>query len=106
MMTVTAAAARKACQIAEAEHKPKRLRVGVRGGGCSGLSYFYEFDTTLRKGDVVWEVEGLECVSDPKSLTFLEGCSLDFDSHLLKGGFRFVNPLAKRSCSCGESFAL
>lgn len=107
MVTVTPQAARKARSLAEQEGVPPVLRLGVRGGGCSGLSYFYVFEQPPKEGDTVWETEGLTICCDRKSLTFLEGCELDYEEgSLLKRGFRFRNPQAKRSCSCGESFAL
>ena len=106
MITVTQRAAEKAVKLAEKEGRPKVLRVGVRGGGCSGLSYFFEFDTEPREGDEVLEVHGLKVVCDRKSLTFIDGTELDYETNLLKSGFRFNNPMAKRSCSCGESFTV
>jgi iron-sulfur cluster assembly protein len=106
MITVTPQAAKKAISLAERDNIKPMLRLGVRGGGCSGLSYFYEFETTQKPNDHVWTVDALTVVCDPKSMTFLTGTVLDYDTHLLKGGFRFTNPQAARSCSCGESFAL
>ena len=106
MVIVTERAARKALSLADRAGKPARLRVGVRGGGCSGLSYFYDFDAEQREGDLEQDYFGLTVACDPKSLKFLEGTELDFDAHALRGGFRFSNPGAKRSCSCGESFAV
>lgn len=106
MITVTERAAEKAIKLAERDGKPKVLRVGVRGGGCSGMSYFFDFDDAPRADDKVWEVKGLTVVCDPKSLTLLEGTELDYDTNLLKGGFKFHNPQAKRSCGCGESFSM
>jgi iron-sulfur cluster assembly protein len=106
MITVTEKAAKKALNLAERDNAAKILRLGVRGGGCSGLTYFYEFDDKQRPDDHVWEVAGLTCVCDPKSMKLLDGTVLDYDTNLLKGGFRFTNPQAKRSCSCGESFTI
>lgn len=107
MVIVTPRAARKAHALAEQEGVPPVLRLGVRGGGCSGLSYFYVFEQPPRPGDEVWQVEGLQVCCDQKSLKFLDGCELDYEEgSLLKRGFRFRNPQAKRSCSCGESFSL
>lgn len=104
---VTERAAKKALSIARAEGVPAQLRLGVRGGGCSGLSYFFEFEKPPRDEDAVWDAYGLEVCIDPKSQPFLAGCILDFeDTGLLKRGFRFQNPNAKQSCSCGESFTL
>ncbi|HET6347137.1 MAG TPA: iron-sulfur cluster assembly accessory protein [Myxococcota bacterium] len=106
MITVTEKAAKKALSLAERDKRAAILRLGVRGGGCVGLTYFYEFDDKQRPDDHVWDVAGLTVVCDPKSMKILEGTVLDYDTNLLKGGFRFNNPQAKRACSCGESFTL
>jgi iron-sulfur cluster assembly protein len=106
MVTVTEKAANKAVSLAVRDNIPPTLRLGVRGGGCSGLTYFYEFETQQKASDHVWTVGGLTVLCDPKSMGLLAGTVLDYDSHLLKGGFRFTNPQAARSCSCGESFSL
>jgi iron-sulfur cluster assembly protein len=104
---VTERAAKKVVALAEKSGKPKILRVGVKGGGCSGLSYFWDFDSEQRADDISIEVMGLKVICDPKSLKYLEGASLDYeDRNLLKAGFKFTNPQAKRSCSCGESFSV
>lgn len=104
---VTEKAAQKALALAEREGVPAQLRLGVRGGGCSGLSYFFEFEKPPKPGDTVWDAFGLQVCIDAKSQKFLAGCILDFeDSGLLKRGFRFKNPNAKQSCSCGDSFTL
>ncbi|MEK7704879.1 MAG: iron-sulfur cluster assembly accessory protein [Myxococcota bacterium] len=105
MIKVTERAAAKALLLAAKEQKGKVLRVGVRGGGCSGLSYFLDFDDR-RDDDAVLQVGELTVVCDPKSLKYVDATELDYEASLLKGGFRFNNPLAKRSCSCGESFAV
>ena len=106
MITVTGKAAKKALALAAKDNIPAMLRLGVRGGGCVGLTYFYAFETVQKPTDHMWEVEGLTVVCDPKSMRLLTGTVLDYDTHLLKGGFRFTNPQAVRSCSCGESFTL
>lgn len=82
------------------------FRVGVRGGGCSGLTYMLEFDDAPRKGDQVIEQDGVRIFMDIKSQLFLAGSTLDYTRSLMDTGFKFVNPNAKRSCSCGESFAV
>ena len=82
------------------------LRVGVRGGGCSGLSYFLDFENEVRKGDHVLELDGVRIYLDIKSQLFLAGTTLDYTQSLMHSGFRFENPNAKRSCSCGESFTV
>ena len=106
MIIVTERAARKAKTLAEKEGVPPELRLGVQGGGCSGLSYFYAFDTQAKEGDTVWDVGGVTLRCDPKSLALLDGCQLDYETSILKSGFRFSNPKARASCSCGESFSL
>ncbi len=81
------------------------LRVGVVGGGCSGLSYTLAFDEEPKSSDTVFSVEDIKVFVDAKSFLFLNGMTLDYSSDLLNGGFRFVNPNAKRTCSCGSSFS-
>jgi iron-sulfur cluster assembly protein len=80
------------------------LRVGVRGGGCSGMSYFMDFDTSSRDGDTTLEVLGVKVVIDPKSLKLIDGTELDFVREGLNEGFKFHNPREKDRCGCGESF--
>ena len=106
MIQITERAAAKASEMAEKQGVPKILRVGIRGGGCSGFSYFLEFDDKPRDGDKTLEIKGLKVVVDPKSLLYLDGTEVDFVPSLLKGGFKFNNPNAKHSCSCGESFGV
>jgi len=81
------------------------LRVGVQGGGCSGLSYNLNFDTEVQPHDTSFEVDGLRVIVDEKSALYLAGTTLDFSTELVGGGFKFLNPNAKRSCGCGESFS-
>jgi iron-sulfur cluster assembly protein len=80
------------------------LRMGVKGGGCSGLSYNLEFDTDLGKHDKQFDVDGVKVVVDVKSYLYLNGTTLDWVNQGLTGGFTFVNPNAKSSCGCGTSF--
>jgi iron-sulfur cluster assembly protein len=80
------------------------LRMGVKGGGCSGLSYNLEFDTEVGKFDKQFEVDGVKVVVDAKSYLYLNGSMLDWVTQGLTGGFTFVNPNAKSSCGCGTSF--
>jgi iron-sulfur cluster assembly protein len=80
------------------------LRMGVKGGGCSGLSYNLEFDTELGKFDKQFEIDGVKVVVDAKSYLYLNGSTLDYVTQGLTGGFTFVNPNAKSSCGCGTSF--
>lgn len=106
MVSLTDRAVRKVLQLAEQEGVTKVLRVGVRGGGCSGLSYFMDFDDRALDGDEIIEYGSLKVVCDPKSLKFMDGTELDYETNLLARGFKFRNPRAKRSCSCGESFSV
>jgi iron-sulfur cluster assembly protein len=80
------------------------LRVGVKGGGCSGLSYTFGWERVPRLGDEVFEGYGAKIFVDRKSYTFLKGTTLDYDTALLTRGFVFHNPNAKQSCGCGSSF--
>jgi iron-sulfur cluster assembly protein len=81
------------------------LRMGVKGGGCSGLSYSLEFDTEMGKHDKTFEIDGVPVVVDAKSYLYLNGTTLDYVTEGLQGGFTFVNPQAKSSCGCGTSFS-
>jgi len=80
------------------------LRMGVKGGGCSGLSYSLEFDSELGPHDKKFEVDGVTMVCDAKSYLYLNGTTLDYVTQGLQGGFTFINPQAKSSCGCGTSF--
>lgn len=84
------------------------LRLGVRGGGCSGASYVIEFADKIRDRDRVFEFDGgaLKVVVDPKSLVYLRGSVLDYEVKLMSHGFKFQNPNEKKGCGCGESFSI
>lgn len=81
------------------------LRMGVKGGGCSGMSYVLEFDSELGPHDKEFLIDGLKVVCDKKSYLYLSGTTLDYVQQGLQGGFTFVNPNAKSSCGCGTSFS-
>ena len=81
------------------------VRIGVQGGGCSGLSYNLNFDTKTSEYDEVIEVDGVKLVVDAKSAIFLKGTTLDYVTALMGGGFKFINPNATSTCGCGESFS-
>ena len=81
------------------------LRLGVQGGGCSGLSYNIRFDSKPRERDRVYEFEGVKLFVDPKSFIYLHGMILDYEESLMKQGFNFVNPNSSKSCGCGSSFS-
>jgi len=83
------------------------LRVGVKGGGCSGLSYIMEFDDEITKFDEIVNLDGgLKVLIDKKSLLYLIGTTLDYSDGLNGKGFEWINPQASRVCGCGESFSL
>ncbi|HEY9837577.1 MAG TPA: iron-sulfur cluster assembly accessory protein [Vampirovibrionales bacterium] len=84
------------------------LRVGVRGGGCSGMSYTMDFEQieNIQPNDEVFEYEeGFKVVCDPKSLLYIYGMALDYSNALIGGGFQFTNPNATQTCGCGKSFS-
>ena len=82
------------------------IRVSVKGGGCSGLSYNLDFDNELKPGDQEFINDGIRVICDLKSFLYLAGTELDFADGLNGKGFNFVNPNASRTCGCGESFAV
>ena len=83
------------------------LRVGVKGGGCSGLSYTFAWEPTPRENDHIFEgLEGAKVFIDPKSYRFIDGTTLDYDTSLVSKGFTFENPNAKGTCGCGTSFSV
>jgi iron-sulfur cluster assembly protein len=81
------------------------LRLGVLGGGCSGLSYQFKFDPKPRPTDTVLTFDDVQVFIDPKSLVFLDGMTLDWKDSIMQSGFVFENPHAKKSCGCGTSFS-
>ena len=82
------------------------LRLGVRGGGCSGASYVIEFADKIRDRDQRFEFDGVTVVVDPKSMVYLRGSVLDYEVKLMSHGFKFQNPNEKKGCGCGESFGI
>ncbi len=108
MVTVTDKAKDKIIALREEEGKSgnSHIRVGVQGGGCSGLMYNLEFDSEERANDMVFEDKGIRIVVDKKSILYLAGTVLDFSDGLNGKGFQFLNPNASRTCGCGESFAV
>lgn len=81
------------------------LRLGVLGGGCSGLSYNIRFDTQPRERDRVYQFDDVRVFVDPKSFIYLHGMILDYEETLMRQGFNFVNPNSSKSCGCGSSFS-
>jgi len=83
------------------------LRIGIKAGGCSGLSYTFAWEAAPREGDHVFEgAEGSKVFVDPKSYQFIQGTTLDYDTSLVSRGFIFNNPNAKSTCGCGTSFSV
>lgn len=107
MITMTERAAKKIQEIFAKQSMPAGscLRVGIKGGGCSGFSYTLDVAQTPAPDDEVFESFGQKIVCDPKSHLYLDGTEVDYEDDLLKGGFVFHNPNAKRSCGCGSSFS-
>lgn len=88
------------------EPGPLFLRIGVKGGGCSGFSYSLDLTETKTEQDESWEQHGIEVICDSKSLLYLEGTTVDFKDEIMGRGFVFNNPNATSSCGCGSSFSV
>jgi len=108
MITISETAKEYIAQLKEKENHPDDsfVRVGVKGGGCSGLSYEMKFDTEEKDGDQVFVDKGVKLVVGMKSLLYLYGTELDYSGGLNGKGLFFNNPNASRTCGCGESFAV
>jgi iron-sulfur cluster assembly protein len=107
MINITESAKNQAIKLMQEDGKPDAfIRVGVQGGGCSGLMYQLDFDNELKETDKVFEAEGVKIVVDKKSFLYLVGTTLDYSGGLNGKGFVFVNPNANRTCGCGESFSI
>ena len=107
MITLTPAATQQVKKLIEQEQKPNLgLRIGVKGGGCSGMTYVLSIDEASPKQyDSVFEQDGIKVLVDAKSQLYLDGTTIDYKGNLMGGGFEFENPLAKKSCGCGTSFS-
>jgi len=108
MIKVTESAKEQAIKLMQEESDKKNafIRVGVKGGGCSGLMYELSFDNEMGPDDKVFEDNGIQVVVDKKSFLYLVGTELDFSGGLNGKGFVFRNPNADRTCGCGESFSI
>jgi len=103
---LTPLAAQKVQELLLQRERPNdHLRIGVRGGGCSGNSYFMEFTESAETSDEVIESHGVKLVVDSKSAQLLAGTVVDFVEGLMGTGFKFINPNVRHSCACGESFS-
>jgi iron-sulfur cluster assembly protein len=107
VITITPAAIRQVkFLIAKKGNPDLALRIGVKGGGCSGLSYVMGLEETPTERDLVFEIDGVRVFVDRKSAKFIKGTTLDYTvKNLLEGGWKWTNPHAERSCGCGTSFS-
>ena len=99
-------AGEKIRELMEREENGTFLRIKITGGGCNGLSYKMKFVSHGKDNDILVETAGKSVIIDSKTALYLRGTTLDYSSKLVGGGFKFINPNAKASCSCGESFNL
>ena len=105
-ITLTETAIKEVKRILASQSQPAcGLRVGVKGGGCSGLSYDMALEAAPADNDQVFDFDGVKVFCDPKSYLFVNGLVLDYSTELLNGGFRFSNPNATKTCGCGTSFS-
>ncbi len=105
MLTITEAASHQIREMMEAEGQENlKLRLAIRGGGCSGLSYGMGFDADTEEDDTVVEVQGIPVVVDKESAPVLKGVVIDYKQNMMGGGFTIDNPNAIASCGCGSSF--
>jgi iron-sulfur cluster assembly accessory protein len=104
LVRLTDAAGQKVRSLFARENQGEYLRVAISGGGCNGLSYKLRFAREPKRGDILVETAGVRTLVDPKTALYLKGTVIDYSNKLIAGGFKFANPNAKASCSCGESF--
>jgi len=108
VISVTDRAAQEVARIIDEQKLSEAtvLRVGVKGGGCSGFSYTLGFDDLTNEVDQIFQINGVSVAVDPKSFLYLNGTQIDFEESLMGRGFKFGNPNAAKSCGCGESFSV
>lgn len=106
LVRVTDSASQKISKLIAREKKGEYLRIRITGGGCNGLSYKMKFVPAGKKGDILVESSGVSVLVDSKTALYLRGTTLNYSDRMVAGGFKFENPNAKASCSCGESFNL
>lgn len=106
LVRLTDPAVAKVRALRERENGGEHLRIAIAGGGCNGLSYKLRFTSDTRRGDILVRFGDVTVLVDSKSALYLKGTVLDYSSSLVAGGFKFTNPNAKASCSCGESFSI
>ena len=106
LVRLTAPAGAKVAALIAREGQGDYLRVAITGGGCNGLSYKLRFAPEPKRGDILVRSAGIPVLVDAKTALYLKGTELDFSDKMIGGGFKFTNPNAKASCSCGESFSV
>lgn len=106
LVRLTEAAGVKVRALIAREQQGEFLRIAISGGGCNGLSYKMKFVPEPRRGDLLVATAGVRVLVDSRSALYLKGTHLDYSSAMVSGGFKFSNPNAKASCSCGESFSV
>jgi len=106
LVRLTEAAGAKVRALIARDRQGGYLRIAISGGGCNGLSYKLKFVPEPRRGDILVRTAGAAVIVDSKSALYLKGTHLDYSAALVAGGFKFSNPNAKASCSCGESFSV
>lgn len=106
LVQLTEAAGAKVAALIAREQAGGFLRIAITGGGCNGLSYRMQFVPSARRGDILVRSAGARVLVDPRTALYLKGTQLDYSHAMVAGGFKFSNPNAKASCSCGESFSV
>ena len=106
LVRLTEAAGAKVRVLVAREQQGEYLRVAISGGGCNGLSYKLRFSPAPKRGDILVRSAGAPVLVDVKTALYLKGTTVDYSDRLIGGGFKFTNPNAKASCSCGESFSV
>ena len=106
LIAITCGAGLKLTKLIEREQSGIYLRIKITGGGCNGLSYKMKFVVAPKRGDILVLSSGASVLVDSKSALYIRGTELDYSDKMVGGGFKFTNPNAKASCSCGESFSI
>ncbi|OAM87465.1 iron-sulfur cluster assembly accessory protein [Termitidicoccus mucosus] len=106
LVRLTEAAGAKVAALVARDRQGGYLRVAISGGGCNGLSYKLRFTPEPRKGDILVRTAGASVLVDVKTALYLRGTVIDYSNKMIGGGFKFTNPNAKSSCSCGDSFSV
>ncbi len=106
LVRLTASAGHKVAALIAREQQGGWLRIAISGGGCNGLSYKLKFVPEPRRGDILVRSADIKVLVDSKTALYLKGTEVDYSDRLIAGGFKFANPNAKASCSCGESFSV